>query len=221
MSVFVDKDSKVIIQGFTGQHATFHAQEAIDNGTTIVGGVTPGKGGTSHLGLPVFNSIAEAVRESHDAERYTTGLRLRWFPWLEVGFFAPIAGTLLWGGFLVWQGQLTVAAATAISMPTAATWARCHSRATTPRLAATRAHGSCTAIRRFTAPTTARPTTIATTSTIRGTRACTSRHRTSRITFRAKRRRAKPSRGRLPTRPGPSLCPPARGRCTLRRAIRS
>ncbi len=61
MSVFVDKDSRVIIQGFTGQHATFHAQEAMAGGTKIVGGVTPGKGGATHLGLPVFNSVAEAV----------------------------------------------------------------------------------------------------------------------------------------------------------------
>ena len=61
MSVFVDKDSRVIIQGFTGQHATFHAEEAIATGTNIVGGVTPGKGGTTHLGLPVFDSVAEAV----------------------------------------------------------------------------------------------------------------------------------------------------------------
>jgi succinyl-CoA synthetase alpha subunit len=64
MSVFVDKDSKVIIQGFTGQHATFHAEEAMANGTQVVGGVTPGKGGSTHLGLPVFNSVAEAVRDT-------------------------------------------------------------------------------------------------------------------------------------------------------------
>ncbi len=64
MSVFVDKDSKVIIQGFTGQHATFHAEESIAFGTKVVGGVTPGKGGTTHLGLPVFNSVAEAVEET-------------------------------------------------------------------------------------------------------------------------------------------------------------
>jgi succinyl-CoA synthetase alpha subunit len=62
MSVFVDKDSKVIIQGLTGQHATFHAEEAMAFGTKVVGGVTPGKGGTIHLGLPVFNSVEEAVR---------------------------------------------------------------------------------------------------------------------------------------------------------------
>ena len=64
MSVFVDRDSRVIIQGFTGQHATFHAEEAMNTGTRVVGGVTPGKGGTTHLGLPVFNSVAEAVRET-------------------------------------------------------------------------------------------------------------------------------------------------------------
>jgi len=64
VSVFVDRDSKVIIQGFTGQHATFHAEEAMSFGTRVVGGVTPGKGGSTHLGLPVFNSVEEAVRET-------------------------------------------------------------------------------------------------------------------------------------------------------------
>jgi succinyl-CoA synthetase alpha subunit/malate-CoA ligase subunit alpha len=64
MSVYVDRDSRVIIQGFTGQHATFHAEEAMSFGTKVVGGVTPGKGGTTHLGLPVFNSVEEAVRET-------------------------------------------------------------------------------------------------------------------------------------------------------------
>jgi hypothetical protein len=64
MSFFVNRDSKVIIQGFTGQHATFHAEEAMRLGTQVVGGVTPGKGGATHLGLPVFNSVAEAVQET-------------------------------------------------------------------------------------------------------------------------------------------------------------
>jgi succinyl-CoA synthetase alpha subunit/malate-CoA ligase subunit alpha len=64
VSVFVDKDSRVVIQGFTGQHATFHAEDAIAHGTNVVGGVTPGKGGSTHLGLPVFDSVAEAVAET-------------------------------------------------------------------------------------------------------------------------------------------------------------
>ena len=62
MSVFVHRESRVIIQGFTGQHATFHAEEAIANGTTIVGGVTPGKGGQTHLDRPVFDTVSQAVR---------------------------------------------------------------------------------------------------------------------------------------------------------------
>ena len=64
MSVFVDKDSKVIIQGFTGQHATFHAEEAMSIGTKVVGGVTPGRGGSTHLGLPVFDNVEDAVRQT-------------------------------------------------------------------------------------------------------------------------------------------------------------
>ena len=61
MSIFVNKNSKVIFQGFTGEHATFHARDALTIGTRVVGGVTPGKGGTTHLGLPVFDTVAEAV----------------------------------------------------------------------------------------------------------------------------------------------------------------
>ncbi|MDP1638170.1 MAG: succinate--CoA ligase subunit alpha [Candidatus Nitrotoga sp.] len=64
MSVLLNKDSRVIFQGFTGQHATFHAEEAMKIGTKVVGGVTPGKGGTQHLGLPVFDTVEEAVRET-------------------------------------------------------------------------------------------------------------------------------------------------------------
>jgi succinyl-CoA synthetase alpha subunit len=64
MSVFVDRDSRVVLQGFTGTHATFHAQEAMAFGTQIVGGVTPGRGGTTHLGLPVFGNVADAVLET-------------------------------------------------------------------------------------------------------------------------------------------------------------
>jgi succinyl-CoA synthetase alpha subunit len=63
MSVLIDKKSRIIVQGFTGSEGTFHAQQMIDYGTKVVGGVTPGKGGTEHLGLPVFNTVKEAVKK--------------------------------------------------------------------------------------------------------------------------------------------------------------
>jgi succinyl-CoA synthetase alpha subunit len=61
MSVLVNKNSKIIVQGFTGKEGTFHAEQMIEYGTNVIGGVTPGKGGTQHLGLPVYNSVKEAV----------------------------------------------------------------------------------------------------------------------------------------------------------------
>jgi len=65
MSILVNKDSKVIVQGFTGKEGSFHAQQCMDYGTNIVGGVTPGKGGTEHLNKPVFNTVVEAKKATN------------------------------------------------------------------------------------------------------------------------------------------------------------
>ncbi|MGI8544202.1 MAG: succinate--CoA ligase subunit alpha [Aridibacter sp.] len=65
MSILVDKDTRLIVQGITGKEGTFHTQQMIEYGTNIVGGVTPGKGGTTHEGVPVFNTVKEAVKETN------------------------------------------------------------------------------------------------------------------------------------------------------------
>ena len=64
MSILIDEHTKIIVQGFTGKIGSFHAQEMIDYGSNVVGGVTPGKGGSTHLGLPVFNTVKDAVKET-------------------------------------------------------------------------------------------------------------------------------------------------------------
>jgi succinyl-CoA synthetase alpha subunit len=64
VSVLVNKNTKVIVQGFTGQQGTFHAEQMIDYGTKVLGGVTPGKGGSDHIGLPVYNTVQDAVLDT-------------------------------------------------------------------------------------------------------------------------------------------------------------
>ena len=64
MSILVNKNTKVICQGFTGKQGSFHSEQAIAYGTQMVGGVTPGKGGQTHLNLPVFNTVRDAVRQT-------------------------------------------------------------------------------------------------------------------------------------------------------------
>lgn len=65
MSILINKETKVLCQGFTGAQGTYHSQQALDYGTKLVGGITPGKGGLQHLGLPIFNTVKEAVQSTH------------------------------------------------------------------------------------------------------------------------------------------------------------
>ena len=64
LSVLIDQDTRLLVQGLTGREGTFHAKQAAEFGTTVVGGVTPGKGGTTHEGWPIFNTMREAQRET-------------------------------------------------------------------------------------------------------------------------------------------------------------
>ena len=97
MSVLVNKNTKVICQGFTGTHGTFHSEQALKYGTKLVGGVTPKKGGQKHLNLPVFNTVQEAKEKtSADAEGTRCGVsqRARRFlqPWPAMPHFCRLEG---------------------------------------------------------------------------------------------------------------------------------
>ena len=96
--------------GYLWEHASYARLNGVA-AETVEGAAT-----VDALGLQTERAerFREAIGESHDAERYTIGLRLRWFPWLELGFFAPVAGALLWGGVLAWEGVIPVATATAV-----------------------------------------------------------------------------------------------------------
>jgi len=96
--------------GYLWEHATYARLNGVA-AETVEGAAT-----VDALGLQALRGerFDDALAECHDAERYTTGLRLRWFPWLEIGFFAPVAASLVWGGWLAWQGVIPVATATAV-----------------------------------------------------------------------------------------------------------
>ena len=94
MSVLLNKDSRVIVQGFTGSEGTFHAEQMIDYGTTLVGGVTPGKGGQEHLGKPVFNTVQEAVEKAGaDTSVIFVPPPTAFFPSLVLGIRSVSQGT--------------------------------------------------------------------------------------------------------------------------------
>ena len=77
MSVLINKNTKVICQGFTGHHGTFHSEQALKYGTKLVGGVTPNKGGQKHLGLPVFNTVEEAKKATDAKNNFQKRFRKR------------------------------------------------------------------------------------------------------------------------------------------------
>lgn len=98
--------------GYLWEHASYARLNGVAS-ETVEGART-----MDALGLQAARGrrFEEALRESGDAERYTLGLRLRWFPWLEIGFFLPIATSVLWGGYLAWNGHISIAAATAVTL---------------------------------------------------------------------------------------------------------
>ena len=78
MSILIDQNTKVICQGFTGGQGTFHSEQALEYGTKLVGGVTPGKGGSEHLGLPVFNTVSQAVEVTAVSYTHLTLPTINW-----------------------------------------------------------------------------------------------------------------------------------------------
>ena len=110
MSVLIDKNTKVICQGFTGTHGTFHSEQAIKYGTKLVGGVTPKKGGQKHLGLPVFNSVLEAK------EKVAAAFKLILSDKSVKGILINICGGIMRGDVLA-QGVLDAAKEINLTVP--------------------------------------------------------------------------------------------------------
>ena len=77
MSVLVDKSTRLVVQGITGKEGTFHTKQMVEYGTNVVGGVTPGKGGTTHENIPVFNTVSDAVKEAGASAGFPVLLKVR------------------------------------------------------------------------------------------------------------------------------------------------